>query len=999
MKKLVSFILFLMVSSVAFAQEESSVLSITTQPASVTIAQKNQSVTLTCVAEKGESNVVYQWYLNIDKENSGGVAIEGANSSEYTTEIFPDREIRYYYCVATVGEVSVTSDVAAVAYTGLPLLYINTEVPIASITKDAYVFGDMKLIYESGEEFSYTFTKTDKTTGEKKEGVKGRGNSSWSRPKKGYSIKFDKKQSLFGLPDSKKWCIVANYTDKTLLRNKVASVLGTEIFNSDWNGTFVNVDVIWNGEYHGNYILCERNVIGSGRIDIQDVSDYSEDNIVSGKFTDQNGDGEVDLNDGGFVLEIDNRDDAEFAFKTTHNIHVTLKDPENVSDDIRNHITNIVQTAEDVLYSTNFEDLVDGWRKYFDEKSAIDWFIVNEFAPNPDLNFSSIYRYYNPKDGKLHFGPNWDFDISFGNRSENGARPQWERVSYWESNTWINQMLLDSVFVVNFIARWNDKKNDLKNVINVRLQELADANAISADCNFIKWDILGQYVWPNNKGAENRLTYQSEIDYMKDWMTARYSWFDNVINKTFFVTCDLKGGTLNTANPKVFISQVTKAFTLSNPTKEGYVFAGWSGTGITGLSKNVVVADDKKGKNRLFTANWNRYFEFCNVELSATEFEYSGTVMTPVIVVKDGDYTLVENRDYTVSMPDGRINTGDYIITIAGMGSYEGSVEKVFSINPIVSSYGALTISTDQGGKHAVLDGNSTSALSEITSQIIVDDVVFERQFSVGKPSTIVLPFSTSNYSGGKFYSFTDVSYDEDECKWYADLTEEASVIVAHKPYIFIPSAESLTFPGGVTIEKSPEDEMTTPGKNTNWTFKGVYAYNVFETVTGKEYGFAGKEAKDGDIDIAIGDFVHIGAGASIKPFRCYLTFGGGSLSKSAIELPSSIEVRIVEPVATVEPVEPSVVISEEGTSTALSMDILTPISEISHNNGTKVWSYGKTIFIEAQPNTDYQIFDISGRILKTAVTTSDHDEVSLSHNVGGIAIVRIANKSYKVKY
>ncbi|MBP5681872.1 MAG: CotH kinase family protein [Bacteroidales bacterium] len=993
MKKLLILLSLIMSNLVALAQNNSSELTITTQPALVTIAQKNKSVTLTCTAEKGESTIAYQWYITTEKKNFDGVAIDGANSFEYTTDVFSNREIRYYYCVATVEDESVTSDVAAAAYTGLPLLYINTEEPIASITKEAYVFGDMNLIYESGEEFKYTFKK--EKDGEKKEGIKGRGNSSWSWPKKGYSIKFDKKQSLFGLPESKKWCIVANYTDKTLLHNKIASILGIEIFNSDWNGTFINVDVIWNGNYQGNYILCERNVIGTGRIDIQDIADYSEENVVAGKFSDQNGDNVVDLYDGGFVLEIDQRDDASFAFLTTHERHVTLKDPEDVTEEMQNHIKNIVQGAEDVLYGSNYTDLEEGWRKYFDEYSAIDWYIVNLFATNPDMNFSSIYRFYNPKDGKIHFGPNWDFDSCFGNRSENGTKPIWEDPARWYSNEWINQMLTDSLFVTNFIKRWNDKKDELQNVIDIRIQELADMNVVSADCNFIKWDILGRYIWPNNSGAEDRKTYQSEIDYMKNWITTRFAWMDDVLNKSFFITYNLKGGTLSTPNTKVFLPQKTSEFTLNNPTKEGYVFAGWSGTGISGLSKSVKVTDDNGG-NKLFTANWNRDLDFCEVKLSATEFKYSGTAITPTIIVKDGDYTLVENTDYTVSMPGGRINTGDYVIEITGKDAYEGTVEKTFTINPNIDSYGALTILIDQDGKHAVLDGNSTSELSEITSPIAVKDVVFERQFSVGKPSTIVLPFSTSSYSGGTFYTFTDVSYDEDDSKWYADLTEETSEIVAHKPYIFIPSAESLTFSSGVTIEKSPEKEMITPGKNTNWTFKGVYAYNVFETVTGKEYGFAGKEAKDGNIDIAIGDFVHIGAGAKIKPFRCYLTFNGGSLSKSAIELPSSIEVRIVEPVATVESVE----ISEEGTSAdAFEEDILTPISEISHNNDTKVWSYGKTIFIEAQPKTDYQIFDINGRILKTAVTSSDHDEVSLSHNVGGIAIVRIANKSYKVKY
>ena len=79
--------------------------------------------------------------------------------------------------------------------------------------------------------------------------------------KKGYNIKFDKQQSLFGLPASKKWCILANYDDKTLLRNKFSSVLGKEIFNSEWNPYSYSVDVVWNGEFRGNYTLSEKNTI------------------------------------------------------------------------------------------------------------------------------------------------------------------------------------------------------------------------------------------------------------------------------------------------------------------------------------------------------------------------------------------------------------------------------------------------------------------------------------------------------------------------------------------------------------------------------------------------------------------------------------------------------------------------------------------------------------------------------------------------------------------
>lgn len=57
-----------------------------------------------------------------------------------------------------------------------------------------------------------------------------------------------------------------------------------------------------------------------------------------------------------------------------------------------------------------------------DENSVIDWYIVNEFTKNNDaIFFSSVYIYYNPEDQKLHFGPNWDFDISCGNINYNGC--------------------------------------------------------------------------------------------------------------------------------------------------------------------------------------------------------------------------------------------------------------------------------------------------------------------------------------------------------------------------------------------------------------------------------------------------------------------------------------------------------------------------------------------------------------------------------------------------
>ena len=716
-------LVLMLVAAYAFTQEESA-LSIITQPAEVSVVPRDSSATLSCVAEKGNNNISYQWYLSVDGSVKNSTPIDGANKKSYTTKSFRKKEILYYYCLITAGDEKVLSNIVAVAYTGLPILYINTKIPIDSVTKDSYVLGDMRLLYEGGETFAYEFKK-------EKEGIKGRGNSSWGKPKKGYNIRFDKKQSVFGLPAAEKWCIIANYTDKTLLRNKFASVLGNEIYNSNWNPHFTSVDVVWNGEYRGNYIFGEKVTLGVGRVNVQDISDYGERNVEFEKFTDQNGDGEVDLYDGGFLIELDKRDDAKFMFLTTKEMHVALKDPEEVPENIQNHVKLVIQKAEDVLYSGEFADTQKGWRKYFDEKTAIDWDIVNIFAPNPDLNFASIFRYYNPSDGKLYFGPLWDFDLGFANRSENGSIPQWELPSKWYNNIWIKRMHQDSSFFANFVSRWNEKREVLRRAINVRLQELADANAVSAECNFLKWKILGEYVKPNNSGAENRKTYQSEIDYMADYMRARFDWLDDAINSSFFISYDLDGGYLEKNNGKVFVSQSTAAFTLNNPKKYGYTFVGWSGRDIDGLSMKVKVTDDKTG-NKRYTAHWIRDFSvkdvsICDVSFKENEFVYGGVEIKPQVAVFDAGKELVLGTDYIVKYEDN-IAAGEAKAVVSGIGEYSGKYEKKFLIAPKPITLSVTNVSKFYGEKDPALNYAIEGLLPKDDAGKVMKDINFMRK-------------------------------------------------------------------------------------------------------------------------------------------------------------------------------------------------------------------------------------------------------------------------------
>ena len=677
-------LLFVALSSVtmALAQDDEDPLTVITQPAAISVLEKDGEVTLFFEVEKKGRDVSYQWYKSTDGTNDNSEAIANATANSLEIGDFEEKEIRYYFCVATVGEESVTSDVAAVAYTGLPVLYLNTEVSMEEITQDAYVFGTMKLAYgNDSDDFTYTFSREKNR--EKKEGIKGRGNTTWLMDKKGYTIKFDKKQSLFGLPAAKKWCIIANYADKTLLRNVYASLLAKNIFNAEcaeWNPSFHPVEVVWNGVYQGNYILCECNTIGTGRVDVQDISDYSEENIGDGDFVDKNGDEIVDLFDGGFILEIDGRRDSPFWFESEkEKAPVALKDPDEVSADIQDHVRTIVQTAENALYSDNFKDTVDGWRKYFDEDSVIDWFFVNEIARNHDAkDFSSIYKFFSPSDGKLHYGPIWDFDEGFGNDGDGeiAAVTGW----YVKNGIWTARMFEDPLFVANVIERWNEQKEALNASVQDMFLSLASSDSLSAECNFMKWDILGKKVHTNSAGFEERLTYQSEVDYMKDWVEERIAWIDNALNNSFFISYDLDGGILATPNREVFLSEDTEPFTLSNPTKEGYVFAGWSGTGIDGMSETVQVTDDGAG-NKSFKANWKADISTFDVSFAQSDHVYSGAAQTPDVVVSLDETVLVANTDYVVSFADN-LNAGEATVTITGIGNYAGELEKTFTIAP-----------------------------------------------------------------------------------------------------------------------------------------------------------------------------------------------------------------------------------------------------------------------------------------------------------------------------
>ena len=260
------FIAFISATSV-YAQDSLAVepeLTITKQPAAISIAEKDQAVTLSVTMAKGENSISYQWFQSDNAETQNGTPIEGATESSYDTEAFTEKGIRYYYCVASVGKESVTSSVAAVAYTGLPVLYVNTPKGVEITSKEEWTKKATLTLANTGNP-KWDF-KNDTTS------IRGRGNSTWLGDKKPYALKLNKKNGIMGMPKHKRWVLIANYYDNSFLKNHMAFYL-SETLDMDYTVRGKFVDLIFNGVYRGLYWLGEAIKPDENRVNIDDGSE------------------------------------------------------------------------------------------------------------------------------------------------------------------------------------------------------------------------------------------------------------------------------------------------------------------------------------------------------------------------------------------------------------------------------------------------------------------------------------------------------------------------------------------------------------------------------------------------------------------------------------------------------------------------------------------------------------------------------------------------------
>lgn len=428
------------------------------------------------------SNTASVWVRDIRQES--GVSVNDFSSPVYYTILSPDNMEKRYR--------------VELVYTGLPVIYIDTEQQKPIDTKETYVQANIRVRDASGTLFDAPME------------IKGRGNSTWNMPKKPYKVKLKTKASVLGMPADREWVLLANYADKTLLRNYLALAMGRQSALT-YTPRTRNVDVVLNGKYQGTYLWGEQIKVSEGRVNIPELSDTDTDSYSI---------------TGGYLLEVDMRLDEDFWFRTTNNAAITIKSPEDIPDTQLNYIQNYVQQAENAIMSSGDPN---AYEQYLDTETLIDWYWINELFKNHDAQFVSSVFMHKDRGGKLRFGPLWDFDIAAGNINYSGGDDPtgwWVRNNSFFVSPWLPRLFANPAFRQKAEARWQELRETLVPSVMSLLETKAAELEYSQRLNFYKWDILDSLVWPN---AVATGSYEKEIDYLRTWLTSRIAWIDDEV--------------------------------------------------------------------------------------------------------------------------------------------------------------------------------------------------------------------------------------------------------------------------------------------------------------------------------------------------------------------------------------------------------------------------------------------------------------------------------------
>lgn len=336
--------------------------------------------------------------------------------------------------------------------------------------------------------------------------LKVRGNSTAMEhvTKKSFNFKFAKKTEVLGMGKGKKWAILANCFDPTLLRNYLAFDLAGELglpYTSEQRYAELWLD----GSYRGCYTVYEPVQEGRDRVDI-----------------------DIESNNGkkDFLLEYESgRTEADVSYVSAGGLRFALSDPDEPDDDQLAYVTDILTHIVNTLKNGTEEEI----RQVIDVDSFAKFYLLNEYAKTGDFGLSSVFFFY--KDGILYAGPAWDYDLALGNLNgdlNSTAAKQGSRSDgIMQADKNFYRFLTDKDWFQTEIKRVYAKHYDAIERISSdggRLDSLRAENQSLFDRNFSTWNV-GRW-WLNYQKPPLR-TYDENFNFLKNWCAERHLWLSD----------------------------------------------------------------------------------------------------------------------------------------------------------------------------------------------------------------------------------------------------------------------------------------------------------------------------------------------------------------------------------------------------------------------------------------------------------------------------------------
>ena len=391
---------------------------------------------------------------------------------------------------------------------------LQSDLPSVTINLDGVTLSE---VHDNDKTLKYAGTRILITDGDGNYDVfsetaefKGRGNTSWIWPdKKAYQIRFDKKMRALGLAKAKKWVLLANAFDDSLLRNQTAMYFAEQL-GMVYVPDMLPVDLWINGEYRGTYLIGEKVEIDERRLNLTDEL------------------GVLMEQDDAFFRENEFWFEDEFLEKC-----FGLKDA--VSDSDSKTVMKAVDSFHDKLDAfmkylesndrdcITLEDLSD----YIDVESFAKWLLVNEYLLNVESYFTSFFWYTDGEDDVLHLGPVWDFDSCMGNKQEEN-----NYTNIFGSRHILFNRLLGIPEFAEYIDSLFEENRDIVSSLPEYVRNESGKLHDSAVMNYVRWRCLGEdNSKPDLKPYAD--TYEAAVEELADWLESRYDFYLTVGNRWF----------------------------------------------------------------------------------------------------------------------------------------------------------------------------------------------------------------------------------------------------------------------------------------------------------------------------------------------------------------------------------------------------------------------------------------------------------------------------------